>query len=828
MRNSITCVVILMALSLCYFTAKREKSNMGQMYAYLLGLSVIHLVFDALTQYTVNRIDMPDFSSEFNLVAHRIYYASVIGVLYCYYKYVTYLVDDFSKKKSFRHLTELTVLLVSLGLVSFLPIMYMPNANGNYSYGPAANVVYVASFMVMLLVIFYTIKNFGSTHPHKRFIIITVTALVLVCAVIMAVVPNTFTSSTANTLICLMFYLTIENPDIHLVAIAEEERKRAEEANRAKSIFVSNVSHEMRTPLNAIIGMTEIMQRTTLDAEQKQYLDSISKSGYSLLAIINDLLDFSKFEIGKSALAEKPYDPRALYKDIEVMTVTRIGAKPIQMICDIDEALPNQFIGDELKIRQLLLNLLNNSVKYTESGSITLRVGVRRIKPLYCEVTMSVIDTGEGIDKKDYEKIFQAFGQIDNEKNRGKEGTGLGLAICKEIVDMMNGKISVESEIGKGTKFTVVLRQRVPDKEGTLPSATAVESIEFIAPNARYLVVDDNMVNLEVAKGLMAPMLSEIDTADSAQTAYEKIKSKSYDIIFMDRMMPGIDGVAATEYIRSLEDEYYKKVPIVALTADIAEDSRKDMIAAGANDFLTKPIDTKLLKLCIKKWLDADKVAVSISNADKKGGDNMVIAKEPRFAALAEIGVNLQNGIRCCATQKLYEKMLSECYFLIDAKADRIQQLKAEGNIKEYTVEVHSMKSTMRMLGHDGLADRFLELEKAGKNDDWEIIEKNTENVVRDFRGLKEFLAPFAGIDAVKKECSSEDVIGILEKMITAVDDFELDKTDEAMRELEQCKLDDKYAELYSDLRTYVADVALDEIVACAKKMIEMLKSDED
>ena len=411
-------------------------------------------------------------------------------------------------------------------------------------------------------------------------------------------------------------YIKSLNEYNNMLLLKEKELQKqtaiAENANKTKSAFLSNMSHEIRTPMNAIVGMTEILKRKQFDEETEEYLDNIKHSGEALLAIINDILDFSKVESGKMELVLDDYDLRLLIKELDLVFKTRIESKDVHMEYDLADTIPNVLIGDSKRIRQILINIANNAIKFTEKGFVRISVAVENLTEKEVTLKFSVKDSGQGIKEEDLDKLFDAYQQVDLQKNSKKEGTGLGLAICKQLVQLMGGRLQVESTYGEGSTFFFSIKQDISTHK--LQKSEAHTQTMFTAPKARILVVDDNKMNLKVFEGLFKPVAMQIDTALDGQEALEKVKQQDYDIVFMDHMMPGMDGVEVTKTIRQLSAdslhnaEYYKKLVILALSANATEDAKQLFLSNGMDGFLSKPIKIQEGLEMLRKWLPEEKI----------------------------------------------------------------------------------------------------------------------------------------------------------------------------------------------------------------------------
>lgn len=610
---------------------------------------------------------------------------------------------------------------------------------------------------------------------------------------------------------------------------------QTEDANRAKTNFVSNMSHEIRTPMNSIVGITEILLRAHHSPKEQEYLMNIQSSGRVLLTIINDVLDCSKMESGKMQLFNEPYDTFSLFHDLKISLENRIANCPLELVYDIDPDIPCTLKGDMGRIRQIITNLVNNSIKYTEKGTIHFTVRVRQKDADKVMLYYEVEDTGIGIRKEDQKILFDAFQRVEIDRNRHVEGTGLGLTISQNLVNMMGGVIEVESEYGKGSKFYFTIEQTIVDP--TPISAASYEQqkdnvIEkeadsmFIAPKAHILLVDDNDLNLVVAKNLLSPLQMQIDTAGNGMEAVKMVHQNQYDLVLMDHMMPIMDGIEATKVIRAMKDEQYHKLPIIALTANAMVDARKEFFDAGMNGFVAKPIDFARICSQLRKWLpkellqevskdEAKKLLTVESFEDENEPEEQTPGDEFSFA----------EGVKRCGSKAALMKTIQIFYRTIDSKANKIEECFREGLISEYVIEVHALKSSALLIGAVLLSEAAKELEAYGKQENTEVLKEKTPTLLMMYRNFKNILRPYADKEeAEKKEVSAEEWIDAMQQIHQYIEQFDLDGVDHVMEELEEYQVPECIREEMEQLRVYVADVSMEEIIKATDRMTELLQ----
>ena len=608
---------------------------------------------------------------------------------------------------------------------------------------------------------------------------------------------------------------------------------QTEDANRAKTNFVSNMSHEIRTPMNSIVGITEILLRSQHSPKEQEYLLNIQSSGRVLLTIINDVLDCSKMEAGKMQLFDEPYDTCSLFHDLRISMDNRIGHSGLELIYDIDQDIPCKLKGDMGRIRQVIINLVNNAIKYTEKGSVRFSVHVRQKNTDKVMLYYEVADTGIGIRKEDQKILFDAFQRVEMDRNRYVEGTGLGLTISQNLVNMMGGVIEVESEYGKGSRFFFTIEQTIIDPtpvsavnyNGQKDNVTEKEAeCLFIAPEAHILLVDDNELNLVVAKELLKPLRMQIDTAENGLQAVKMVRGSQYDLVLMDHMMPVMDGIEAAKVIRALPEDKYQKLPIIALTANAMVDARKEFLNAGMNGFVAKPIDFTRICNQLKLWLPKDLVRdVPKEEAKKLLADDLsdceIQPEDP------QMGFSFEEGVNHCGSKAALMKTIRIFYRTIDSKADKIEQCLKEGLISDYVVEVHALKSSALLIGAVPLSEAAKELEGYGKQGKTELLEEKTPDLLAMYRDFKDILKPYADKEeAARQEASNGEWCQALQQIHQCIEQFDLDGVDRIMEKLEEYQIPECIRESMDQLRVYVADVSMEEIMELTDTMTELLR----
>ncbi len=603
-------------------------------------------------------------------------------------------------------------------------------------------------------------------------------------------------------------------------------------ASREKDRFISNMSHEIRTPINAVLGLDEMIIRESGEEQIRDYAADIKSAGRTLLGLVNDILDYSKIASGKMNIVCDEYELSSVINDLMNLTEQKAYEKGLEFELDLASSIPSKLYGDELRVKQIILNILTNAVKYTEKGSVTLKVGYEKKDDENIDLLVSVKDTGIGIKQEELDKLTKPFERLDEKRNKSIEGTGLGMSIVTSLLSAMGSALHVESKYGKGSTFSFRLTQKVisyteigdlKKVRAEAKKANAAYRAKFIAPDARILAVDDTQINLTVFKGLLKETKINIDTAQSGPDALKMIRENKYDIIFMDHRMPGMDGIETLNEIKKMGPEV-TCIPVVAFTANASADAVTMYKEAGFYGFLAKPVSAEKLENLLRELLPEELILSAETGDEKTGKDaadgnknmsdeniNEANSDKENFPVI--FGIDWEEGLKNCGSREVLMAAVYDFIHTSDMKAEEIREYFNNEDIRNYTVKVHALKSAARLIGAMRLSADAKYLENCGDTGNLSEIGRLTDILLNEFYALSHSLKENFKEEKKEHDISLSDLKEAYSEIKEKAAAFDFDAVDKIIKMLSDYNIPESEKENFDRLTTAVMNVDLDGIM---------------
>ena len=824
LRTDIMCFFILSFIAYSHFSVRRNRNKAHQFFSALIILSMLVLILGDLTIWALNATQIPEtFINIMNIFyLQALMTNSAFVLLYA----INLLAEELPQRiLEIPKRVFFVPVLIAAVVILFVPLE-VDVANGMiYTKGTQATIAFLLVLLYLLAILVGLCITWKKLDIKKRKIIGIALLFELMLSFVQFYFPDHIITGLAVTILVLGLYLLLENPDANLVEELQYEKNRANAANSAKSTFIAHVSHEVRTPINAIIGMDEMILRETKDTEVLQYAQDIHQAAQSLYAIVNNVLDVSKMESGKLEVMPVQYELRGLIDECVNLIKGRAKAKGIEFRIQVNPNLPNYLYGDDVRIRQIITNLLSNAVNYTNEGFVLLivdgRVNVGTID-LYIEVK----DTGNGIKEQDLARLTVAFERIEERRNRHIEGTGLGLNISSQLIRFMGGTLKVESNYGKGSRFFFEISQGVV---GSIPIGNyqpqvkkkiVKSSATFTAPKVEVLLVDDNAMNRKVFKHLLTRTEIQVTDVDSGIKALEMVQKHSYHIIFLDHMMPEMDGIETFRRMKDIADNQSRNARVIMLTANAVNTADNIYLQEGFDGYLSKPILSHDLEQTILANVSSE--LIHYENGRKN--------TEP----LPDVdGIDWRIAYDHLVNRETILKVVKEFAYSIDSDIhktiDYYEDIHQEGNLDSFRIKVHSIKSATALFGAMTVSENAKILERAAREQNLELIKEKTIPFISELQTLKSALTPL--IEKSDKDSRMAlDVVNIrvlLKTLKNALSETDVDSADDTMELLAMYDYEDKAQQIIKQLKSAVVNLDEDLVNALADELENLLVDTE-
>lgn len=746
-----------------YFSKKKIDNEDNKIYSRIIIVTIIGIILDILQYYAIKY----NFSSIITLILNKGFLIYLLTWMFMFSKYV-FCIGESSKIRAGKSIKLINVLknvsfifyVFSVLVLIILPISIQFNGKDSmYTYG--SSVMYLQFSIILYLIVMLgsmimNARNNDREYNRKYIPLVVFVILGFIALTLQMINPYLLLTSSVEAFITFLTYFFIENPDVKMIQELEVAKEQADKANRAKTDFLSSMSHEIRTPLNAIVGFSDCIMDANDLGEAKENARDIINASQTLLEIVNGILDISKIEAGKIEIVNSPYDANLIFNELAKLIIPKMKEKGLDFSFYIAPDLPKTLYGDHANLKKVVTNLLSNACKYTDRGFVRYEVNCVNSKDV-SKLIISVEDSGRGIKKENIDKMFTKFQRLDEDRNTTIEGTGLGLAITKQLVELMGGRIIVHTVYGEGSKFTIVLNQKI-EKSELIEKKKVKTTLDL--HDVRILLVDDTELNLKVANKLLEKYnANNVISCNSGFECLERIKrGEVYDLILLDDMMPKMSGVETLKKLKEIEGF---SVPTVALTANAITGMREKYLADGFDDYLAKPIEKEQLIQVVNTILgrslteefeildfedensyepvrddvipvevNVDTEILEINETVEKIEEPPVISKEEY---LKRNGVSLDDALELLGDMEMYDSTIKDFLTEIDDKWASIEEYKLNNDMENYAILVHSLKSDCKYLGFMKLAELAYNHEMASKNKDSNYVNQNFNSLEEEF-----------------------------------------------------------------------------------------------